>query len=156
MSNIDLGNIEHIKEIMDAFITHSSIEELRLEQLSTGNSLGMKKPQKLQGIILQPLPVQPCDSQTKHNGHHKLIEVKSSVVGTFTLGYSNGGQKNKIKKGDRISYKQLLGKILHLRDILEPLEAPCAGQIVEIFVEDDSSVDYGQLLFTVKEAAQPP
>lgn len=155
---IDLENSEMVEEIVNIFVRYSNLRELYIEHLSTGNYLGMKKPERFEEA-LQPLPARSYDGLTEKNDHRKLAEVKSSVVGTITL--ERRDQSEKIRKGDLVTEHQLLGTILHLGNLLEEIESPCPGQIAEIFVEDGSSVDYGQLLFKItvqsaQEATQPP
>lgn len=145
---IDLGNNETVEEIMDIFVRYPNLRELYIERLSTGNYLYMKKPERSEWM-LQPLPAPSCVGPTAKKGHYELVEIKSSVVGTFTLGYRD--QEEKIKKGDLVTKRQILGNILHLKDVLEEIESPCAGQIVEILVEDGNTIEYGQLIFKIHE-----
>lgn len=75
-------------------------------------------------------------------------EVKSPFVGTF---YSSPGpDKPKfVNVGDKVKKGQTLC-ILEAMKIMNEIEADKAGEIVEICVENESLVEYGQVLFKIK------
>ena len=77
------------------------------------------------------------------NSH--LLEVKSPFVGTFYRCPASG-QPPFVNKGDRVSLGQTLC-ILEAMKIMNEIDAEIMGEIVEICVEDESLVEYDQVLF---------
>lgn len=75
-------------------------------------------------------------------------EVKSPFVGTF---YSSPGPDKPrfVNIGDKVTKGQTLC-ILEAMKIMNEIEADKAGEIVEICVENESLVEYGQVLFKIK------
>ena len=78
----------------------------------------------------------------------KLHEIKSPFVGTF---YSSPAPDKPayVKVGDRISAGQTLC-ILEAMKIMNEIESDTIGEVVEICVENESLVEYGQTLFKVR------
>lgn len=75
-------------------------------------------------------------------------EVKSPFVGTF---YSSPGpDKAKfVNVGDKVTKGQTLC-ILEAMKIMNEIEADKSGEIVEICVDNESLVEFGQVLFKIK------
>lgn len=74
--------------------------------------------------------------------------VKSPFVGTF-YGSPSPGKPNYVKVGDKVRSGQPLC-VLEAMKIMNEIDADMAGEIVEICVENESLVEYGQPLFKIK------
>lgn len=80
----------------------------------------------------------------------KLHVVKSPFVGTF-YGSPAPGKPMYVKVGDKVKVGQPLC-ILEAMKIMNEIDADMAGEIVEICVDTESLVEYGQALFKIKPA----
>jgi acetyl-CoA carboxylase biotin carboxyl carrier protein len=75
-------------------------------------------------------------------------EIKSPFVGTF---YSSSAPTSPVfvKVGDKVKKGQTLC-ILEAMKIMNEIESDINGEIVEICLENESLVEYGQVLFKIK------
>ncbi|MBO4548441.1 MAG: hypothetical protein J5758_04415 [Abditibacteriota bacterium] len=73
----------------------------------------------------------------------KTAEVRSDMVGMFTFA-------EPFAPGGRIEAGRLIGHIKSF-SIVNEVHAPCGGVIAEIGCEDDSPVEYGQVIMVIKE-----
>jgi acetyl-CoA carboxylase biotin carboxyl carrier protein len=74
--------------------------------------------------------------------------VKSPFVGTF-YGSPSPGKPVYVKVGDKVRAGQPLC-VLEAMKIMNEIDADVAGEIVEICVENESLVEFGQPLFKIK------
>ena len=151
---IDPDLIEHLIKVLD----DSDIDSLEIERGGTRIRLG-KTPiypvpvgspvfQDVQGVSSDP-PVQ--DSPTSVDAKSvNLIEIASPMVGTCYLAptpdappYIEIGAE--VKPGDGLC-------IIEAMKLMNELESEVAGTIVEICVENNQPVEYGQVLFLVDPA----
>ena len=77
-----------------------------------------------------------------------LHEIKSPFVGTFYTSPSPG-KPNFVKVGDKVSKGQTLC-ILEAMKIMNEIESDVNGEIVELCLENESLVEFGQVLVRVK------
>lgn len=77
-----------------------------------------------------------------------LIEVTSPFVGTFYRSSSPTADPF-VKVGDRVSNGKVLC-IVEAMKIMNEIEAEIAGEIVEVCVENETYVEFGQALFKIK------
>lgn len=77
-----------------------------------------------------------------------LVEITSPFVGTY---YSSPSPDSPVyvKKSDKVSKGQTLC-IVEAMKIMNEIESEVSGEIVEICVENESYVEFGQVLFRVK------
>ncbi len=77
-----------------------------------------------------------------------LLEVKSPFVGTF---YASPSPESPtyVKKGEMVRKGQVLC-IVEAMKIMNEIESEFSGEIVEICVENENYVEYGQVLFRIK------
>lgn len=82
------------------------------------------------------------------NPKTNLLEVKSPFVGTF---YSSPSPESPsyVHKGDRVRKGQVLC-IVEAMKIMNEIESEFSGEIVEICVENENYVEYGQVLFRIR------
>ncbi len=74
--------------------------------------------------------------------------IKSPFVGTF-YGSPSPGKPVYVKVGDKVRAGQPLC-VLEAMKIMNEIDADIAGEIVEICVENESLVEFGQPLFKIK------
>lgn len=77
-----------------------------------------------------------------------LLEVTSPFVGTFYRASSPEAGPY-VKQGDTISSGKVLC-IVEAMKIMNEIESEISGEIVEICVENETYVEFGQVLFRVK------
>lgn len=82
--------------------------------------------------------------EKKSNGN----EVTSPFVGTF---YSSSSPETAafVKVGDKVSKGQVLC-IVEAMKIMNEIESEVSGEVVDICVDNESYVEFGQALFVVK------
>ncbi len=77
-----------------------------------------------------------------------LVEITSPFVGTFYRSSSPGADAY-AKPGDKIAPGKVLC-IVEAMKIMNEIEAEVSGEIVEVCVENETYVEFGQVLFKVK------
>lgn len=77
-----------------------------------------------------------------------LHVINSPLVGTF-YGSPSPGKPVYVKVGDKVKKGQALC-VLEAMKIMNEIDADIAGEIVEICVENESLVEFGQPLFKIK------
>ncbi len=82
---------------------------------------------------------------------HKLLEIKSELVGTF---YSRATPDTEpyVKVGGRVTPATVVGLVEAMK-LYNDVQAGCAGVIAEILVENQQPVEYDQVLFRVDPSA---
>lgn len=112
---------------------------------------------KFNGGVVAPImhqPVQPivqaAEAQSQKSASNKSAyhEVKSPFVGTF---YASPTPNDPVfvKVGDRVKKGQVLC-ILEAMKIMNEIEADASGELVEICLDNESLVEFGQVLFRIK------
>ena len=74
--------------------------------------------------------------------------IKSPIVGTFYSAPSPGAEAF-VTRGSRVEPGQVLC-IIEAMKLMNEIESDVAGEIVELFVENGSPVEYGQPLFGIR------
>lgn len=87
-------------------------------------------------------------SPVVENSKSNFLEVKSPFVGTF---YASPSPESSayVQRGDRVKKGQPLC-IVEAMKIMNEIESEFSGEIVEICVENENYVEYGQVLFRIK------
>lgn len=82
------------------------------------------------------------------SSHHQFHEIKSPFVGTF---YASPAPDKPpyVKVGERISIGQALC-VLEAMKIMNEIDSDVNGEIVEVCVDNESLVEYGQTLFKIR------
>lgn len=93
-------------------------------------------------------PVAAASAAPKAKAASGLIEVTSPFVGTF---YASPSPDSPIyaKVGDRVSPGKVLC-IVEAMKIMNEIESEVSGEIVELCVENETYVEFGQVLFRIK------
>ena len=95
-------------------------------------------------VVMDSAPQKSAPAAIKSQYH----EIKSPFVGTFYRA-SSPSEPPFVKKGDRVSAGQTLC-ILEAMKIMNEIESDVSGEIVEVCSENESLVEFGQVLFRIK------
>lgn len=144
-------DMDKIKEFIE-LAKEAGLSELSYE--AKDEKIKVKLPFGPELPMLQALPSSsanvssqaPAPSQEKRSD---LLEVVSPFVGTFYRSPSPDSDPY-AKIGDHISAGQVLC-IVEAMKIMNEIESDVQGEIVEICVENETYVEYGQVLFRVKK-----
>ncbi|MCS7046432.1 MAG: acetyl-CoA carboxylase biotin carboxyl carrier protein [Gemmataceae bacterium] len=77
----------------------------------------------------------------------KLIDIKSQTVGTFYTAPTPGAEPF-VKVGSKVNNNTVIGLIEAMK-LFNEVTAECSGVIVEILVENQQPVEFGQVLMRV-------
>jgi len=146
-------NIDTLKEIVkvakDQGVTELKVEvkDFKVEvSFATGTPhIIHSQPQ----IHHQPAPqALPSSAAASKPAVEKYHVIKSPFVGTF---YSSPGPGKPVytKIGDKVKVGQPLC-VLEAMKIMNEIDADINGEIVEVCVENESLVEFGQPLFKIK------
>ena len=82
-------------------------------------------------------------------GEHDVFEVRSPFVGTF-YGSPSPESPPFVKIDDKVEQGQTLC-ILEAMKIMNEIDADVSGEIIDICVENESLVEYNQILFKIRK-----
>ncbi|HTI14258.1 MAG TPA: biotin/lipoyl-containing protein [Dictyobacter sp.] len=144
---LSVEQLERLVQLIDG----SDVAEIEVKRPEMGMRLVLRKAkgtEQVSGELLEIAPVSAEGSKvapvdTKHT-------ITAPLVGIF---HSWAKPKGKaiIQVGDVIKEGQLVGTIQSL-NVLNEVESPTAGRVVEILVQDGQGVEYGQPLVIVDSA----
>lgn len=89
-------------------------------------------------------PAKPAETQQASDLHL----IKSPIVGTFYSAPSPGAAAF-VTRGGKVDTGQVLC-IIEAMKLMNEIESDVAGEVVEVFVENGSPVEYGQPLFGIR------
>jgi acetyl-CoA carboxylase biotin carboxyl carrier protein len=155
---ISVEQLQHLVQLLD----RSDVSELEFRRPEEGMRLLLRKvkPSENNGhqggaAFVSQTIVTPSDNsltvpislptETKHS-------ITSHLVGVFHVwAKPRGGAL--VAVGDRVKVGQLVGTIESL-NVINEVESSFAGRVVEIFVQEGQSVEYGQKLMTIDTSAK--
>ena len=146
--------MDKVKEFVE-YAKNAGVAELKYESgdMKLSVKLTPDAPVYVQGpaqgvsaaAISAPAASSSKSSEAKQSG---LLEVTSPFVGTFYRSSSPDSDPY-VKPGDRVSNGQALC-IVEAMKIMNEIESEVSGEIVEICVENETYVEFGQVLFRIK------
>jgi acetyl-CoA carboxylase biotin carboxyl carrier protein len=92
-------------------------------------------------------PASPTAVPAAEKPAKKLIEIKSTTVGTFYARPKPEAQPY-VSVGSKVTPTQVVGLIEAMK-LFNEVTADCTGVIVEVLVEDKQPVEFDQVLFRV-------
>jgi len=160
-------NVEDVKEFI-RLIHEMDVNELHIEtgtmrvnirkSVFQGSPVAFESPAKSKpaaeetplqatGIPVTAPAVEPAPAKKAAN----LVEVVAPMVGTFYRAPAPDAPPfvevgSKVQKGDTLC-------IIEAMKLMNEIEAECAGEVVEILVENAEPVEYGQVLFLIAPEA---
>lgn len=150
---------EKIKQLMDD-MGNSKLTEINVD-FPDGTKISMKKEIKQETVVVNSTETKLIDNnskkieEVKEESNEKGTEenegniIKSPMVGTFYLKPSPTSEpyveigKN-VKQGDTLC-------IIEAMKLMNGIESEFSGKVMEIFVKDGDTVEYGTPLFRIKE-----
>ncbi len=142
-SVISVHQLQRLVRLFD----RSDVAELELNRPEEGLRLVLRKVKATQpsivGAGLAPALVAAPDPETKHT-------VVAPLVGVFHAAAKPKG-KPLVAVGDRVKAGQHVAAIESL-NVINEVEAPAAGRITEILIQEGQPVEYGQPLMTIESA----
>lgn len=145
-------DLKVVKEFIE-LAKSSGVAELEYEK--EGTKLAVKlmsaavQPVIHQNMLASHASAPAAASVDKASSSSKgLIEITSPFVGTFYRSASPTSEPY-AKIGDRISSGKVLC-IVEAMKIMNEIESEISGEIVEVCVENETYVEFGQVLFKVK------
>lgn len=145
--NIDKKAIRELAEIMN----ETGLGEIEIEngdhrlRVSRGSSASPVVTETVQAVMPAAAPV--AAPAALDAGSHPGA-VKSPMVGTVYLSPEPGSAPF-VRPGDTVSQGQTL-LIVEAMKTMNPIAAPKAGKVVEILVDNEEPVEYGQPLAIIE------
>ena len=152
-------NLDELKELFELMVERN-ITEFELEE--EGVKLRIKKDGgnvritdvAAAAMVPRPDPAAP-GTPGENNGHDAsdrldgLAIVQAPMVGTFYRQPEPGAEPF-AGKGQQVKKGQILC-IIEAMKLMNEIESELSGELVEVFVEDGQSVQYGDKLFAIRE-----
>ncbi|WP_462419652.1 acetyl-CoA carboxylase biotin carboxyl carrier protein [Salinicoccus sp. Marseille-QA3877] len=82
-----------------------------------------------------------------------LLEIKAPQVGTFYLQKEEGSEENFVNTGDSVKKGDQVG-IIEAMKVFNDVNSDYSGVIEEIFAANGDSVEYDQVLMTVRKEGE--
>lgn len=147
----DLQKIEELIEIME----RKNLVEVEIKHGEDKILLKRYQPQPLAAVpmttpavVAMPIGSASVTESKAKAAQHGLVEIKSSVVGTF---YSSPSPDSEpyVEIGTPVD-SQTVVCIIEAMKVMNEIRAETSGAIAEILVTSGQAVQYGQVLFRVK------
>jgi acetyl-CoA carboxylase biotin carboxyl carrier protein len=154
-------SIEQVQRLVRA-LDKSDVSELELQREADGIFLALRKVKAGEmnvpagealvvaasnGAALPLAAEMPAPEKQETPAEHKIL---APLVGTFHVwAKPRGGTL--VAVGDHVKAGQLVATIQSL-NVLNEVETPVAGRVVEVHVQEGQPVEYGQLLMTIDTA----
>lgn len=148
-----LEQLQHLVRLLD----QSDVAELELKQPGEGTRLVLRKFTAKPGTGVSALEmVSALSEQDGEQPSAVAPEEKRSFVSAHLVGIFHRWAKPKggtlVAAGDIIKVGQLVATIESL-NIINEVESPVAGKVVEILVQEGQPIEYGQHLLAVEPVA---
>ena len=156
--SISVEQVRRLIQMMDA----SDVHELTIERESEGLRLTLRKPTPIVGGASYMAAEAAESAAADVDGHEAASEptpvvpdtlqkVTATLVGIFRVSLKRGA-KAAVAEGDQVRLGQIVGAIEAL-NVMNEVETPIAGRVVEIVAKDGQPVEYGQHLITIDTGA---
>lgn len=157
-SSHSMISIEQLQRLVRA-LDSSDVSELELQREADGVYLALRKVKASEmsvppegglmvaganGVAMRYAAETPAPKEKETQTEHQIV---APLVGTFHVwAKPRGGAL--VAVGDRVKAGQLVGTIQSL-NVLNEVETPFAGRVIEVHVQDGQPVEYGQVLMTI-------
>jgi len=132
-----LGELQEVLRLLAS----SPVEEFRLEH--DGQRIALRRQWPPPAAV--PAPAAAAAAQSPAEPQPKArVDVAAQLVGVFHRSREPGGP-NLVELGARVESGQAIG-VIETLGMASTVEAPAAGTVVELLVEDGQPVEYGQVL----------
>jgi acetyl-CoA carboxylase biotin carboxyl carrier protein len=158
-ASLSVEQVRSLIQMMDA----SDVHELTIERESEGLRLMLRKPTPVFGASpymaaaeAESASIETAPRESAEAAPAALEttqEVTATLVGIFRVSLKRGA-KAAVAEGDQVRLGQIVGAIEAL-NVVNEVETPVAGRVMEIVVKDGQPVEYGQHLMTIDTGALP-
>jgi acetyl-CoA carboxylase biotin carboxyl carrier protein len=146
---ISIEQLRHLVRLLD----RSDVTEVELRRAEEGVRLVLRKvkapensaQQAIASSTLTGNALPPVEANTMHS-------VVAPLVGIFHSATKPRG-KALVAVGDHVKTGQHIAAIESL-NVINEVEAPVAGRVIEILVQEGQPVEYGQALMTIDGARE--
>lgn len=155
-----------IKDLID-FIDKSNLDEVNIEteqfkisakkntgrtfveHVSASAPVQMEAPIAAAAPVAMPAPVAAPAPAVETSS--KLIEIKSPMIGTF---YRSSSPESPlfVNIGDEVKKEQTVVCIIEAMKLFNEIESTVSGRIAKVLVENNTPVEFDQVLFLVEPA----
>ncbi len=152
----DAERAERIRELVK-IVQESGVGEIEIEDEGMRVSVRRADEPVAAGAALAPPRVESEDdtfATPQPAGDNGPVRVESPMVGVFYRA-PNPGAPAFVDVGDPVVPGQTLC-VLEAMKLFNELKAEVAGTVASIHVENAEAVEYGQLLFEIEPALEPP
>ncbi len=137
LAHLLLGELQEILRVLAA----STVEEFRLEH--DGKRIALRRQWPPPAATVSPSsPAAPPALAAPEP--QAPVEATAHLVGVFHRSREPGGP-NLVEPGARVESGQAIG-VIETLGMASTVEAPVAGTVVELLVEDGQPVEYGQVV----------
>lgn len=151
IDNTNIEKVEIEKNDIKIMITkRANSESNNTNKTNTGNLEITDKPTEIIDEDNQEIKKEIITTEYNRpstNDENTFI-VKSPIVGTFYKG-SSPDTPPFVKVGDKVSKGQVLC-IIEAMKVMNEIQCQEAGEIIEIFADDEDIVEYGQPLMRIR------
>ena len=143
-------DLDVVKEFIQ-LAKQEGVSELKYEKKDFKISVNFESKESVNYLSYPSLNNQPLskpNSSEVSEDQKDIHVITSPFVGTYYT-QPAPGKAPVVKKGDKISTGQTLC-ILEAMKIMNEIEAEISGEVVEICVDNENLVEYGQPLFKIK------
>ncbi|MBV9231628.1 MAG: biotin/lipoyl-binding protein [Chloroflexi bacterium] len=145
----DVISIEHLRRLVQ-LLDQSTVSEVEVKLVEEGTRLVLRKAKAVassehnNGYQMVAPPVKGTGVTAPAETRHFVV---APLVGIFhTSAKPRGGAA--ISVGDQVKVGQVVGTIQSL-NVINEVETPVAGRVIEILVQDGQPVEYGQQLVII-------
>ncbi|MBF6589125.1 MAG: hypothetical protein IVW57_01175 [Ktedonobacterales bacterium] len=148
-------SIAEVRQLI-TLMNMSDLEEITIEQESTGLRLTLRKPPA--PVVDPRLPFaeveagelieSPAEPPPAEQGGPRGTEVRAPLVGIFRASLKTDGQPL-VSLGDTVREGQVVGAIEAL-NVLNEVETRMPGKVRTVLVSDGQAVEYGQPLLLIE------
>ena len=141
-------NIEKLKEFI-LLAKETGVSELKYESSEEKYSVSLGGGVYVPQISPASPQYQVNEGSTVKTQDSDLIEITSPFVGTYYKAASPDSAPY-VKVGDRVSPGHVLC-IVEAMKIMNEIESEISGEIVEICVENEAYIEFGEVLFKIRQ-----
>ena len=146
---VDAANVISVEQLqrLVRLLDSSDVSELELKRAEEGTHLVLRKAKAPESSMSNNRDGLAPESTNATPPVETNQHILAPLVGVFhTWAKPRGGSL--VAVGDRVKPGQLVATIESL-NVLNEVESPAAGYVVEILVQEGQAVEYGQTLMTI-------
>lgn len=148
VDEVSIEQLRHLVHLLD----ESDVSEIEVKRASLGTRLVLRKAKATDAGIPIAAPLPSADVEESVPSTDTKHTVTAPLVGIFHSWAKPKGAPL-VSIGDGVKVGQRVGTIQSL-NVLNEVETPFAGRLVEILVQDGQPVEYGQPLMTIDSAEE--